>query len=107
MCYLTYGNISLITSAHANMVFVIAIVKTSRENSFNANITDQSVTEILDLVKQLGNIYASEFTMDEDRNVEIDRLLTTYFEGPYDITGIMKDVRIASRPRINTNVTTE
>lgn len=51
--------------------------------------------EILDLIKQLGNIYSSEFVMDEDRNVEIDLLLTSYFNGPYDITETMKNVCMA------------
>jgi len=32
--------------------------------------------------------------MDISRNVEIDQLLTTYYNGSYDITNIMKNVRI-------------
>lgn len=48
--------------------------------------------EILTLVMQLGNLYTSEFVMDEDRNVEIDRLLTEYYDGPYDVTELMKKV---------------
>lgn len=50
------------------------------------------IEEILTLIMQLGNLYASEFSMDEDRNVELDRLLTAYFDGPYDITETMKKV---------------
>nr|XP_012232562.1 PREDICTED: sodium channel protein Nach-like [Linepithema humile] len=56
----------------------------------NANVTDMPVEEVLTLIMQLGNHYASEFSMDEDRNVEIDRLLTEYYKGPYDITETMK-----------------
>jgi len=48
--------------------------------------------EILNLIMQLGNHYASAFSMDEDRNVKIDRLLTDYYGGSYDITEILKEV---------------
>ncbi|XP_018317042.1 sodium channel protein Nach, partial [Mycetomoellerius zeteki] len=37
---------------------------------------------------QLGNLYISNFDM--DNNVELDKLLTTYHNGIYDVTEIMK-----------------
>ncbi|XP_032674437.1 sodium channel protein Nach-like [Odontomachus brunneus] len=57
---------------------------------FHANVTNLSADEILTLLAQLGNLYASEFQMDEDRNEEVHQLLTTYHKGDYDITDIMK-----------------
>jgi len=46
----------------------------------------------------LGNLYASDYEIDISRNVEIDQLLTTYYKGSYDITNIMKNVRIQIQP---------
>lgn len=43
---------------------------------------------------QLGNLYVSTFGTDSSLNVEVDNLLTTYYMGSYDITKIMKDVRM-------------
>lgn len=50
--------------------------------------------EILSLLKQLGNLYPSNFVMEENRNKEVDQLLTTYYNGFYDVTNVMKNVRI-------------
>ncbi|XP_029664876.1 sodium channel protein Nach-like [Formica exsecta] len=60
--------------------------------SFNANITDLSIDEIVELLKQLGNNYPSSFIMEENRNVEVDQLLNTYYNGFYDITKTMKNL---------------
>ncbi|KAH0947138.1 hypothetical protein HN011_007794 [Eciton burchellii] len=59
---------------------------------FNANITNQRMTEILILISQLGNHYSSDFRMDMRLNVELDHLLKTYYNGDYDITEIMKNL---------------
>ncbi|XP_011872444.1 PREDICTED: sodium channel protein Nach-like [Vollenhovia emeryi] len=61
-------------------------------NIFNAKVTDQSVDEILDLLTHLGDLYASTFVMDASLNVELHKLLTTYFNGSYDITDTMKEL---------------
>ncbi|XP_014487995.1 PREDICTED: sodium channel protein Nach-like [Dinoponera quadriceps] len=58
--------------------------------SFHANVTDLSVGEILGLLVQLGSQYASEFEMDKNRNKQVHQLLTTYYEGDYDMIDIMK-----------------
>lgn len=70
------------------------------ELSFKANVTDLSIDEILSLIRQLGNHYSSDFGMDEDRNIEIDRVLTSYHNGPYDITDIMKTVCMQNQHHI-------
>ncbi|XP_018301502.1 sodium channel protein Nach [Mycetomoellerius zeteki] len=59
-------------------------------NISNAKITDQSVDEILDLIKQLGNLYVSVMVNNNSQDVKLDKLLTTYYNGSYDITEIMK-----------------
>ncbi|XP_077258876.1 sodium channel protein Nach [Temnothorax americanus] len=59
---------------------------------FNANITDQSVDEIHNLVMQLGNLYSSTFRMNASLDIEIDQLLTAYYKGPYDVTELMKSL---------------
>lgn len=64
--------------------------------SSNSNVTELPFEEVLALIMQLGNQYSSEFIMDEDRNVEVDRLLTAYYKGEYDISEIMKTVRMQS-----------
>lgn len=53
-----------------------------------------SIDEIFNLLKQLGNLYPSNFIMEENRNKEIDQLLMTYYNGFYDVTNVMKNVRI-------------
>lgn len=50
--------------------------------------------EIMELLKQLGNNYPSNFIMDRNRDIEIDQLLMKYYKGFYDITKIMKNVRM-------------
>ncbi|TGZ45793.1 Sodium channel protein Nach [Temnothorax longispinosus] len=60
--------------------------------SFNANITDQSVDEIHNLVMQLGNLYSSTFRMNASLDIEIDQLLMAYYKGPYDVTELMKNL---------------
>lgn len=64
------------------------------KTSFNANITNQSVDEILELIMHLGSLYNSDFDMDVNYNVKIHELLEAYFEGPYDVIDIMKTVRM-------------
>ncbi|KAL6447584.1 hypothetical protein ACFW04_000050 [Cataglyphis niger] len=59
---------------------------------FNANVTDLSMDEIMELLKQLGNNYPSNFIMERNRDIEIDQLLTKYYKGFYDITKIMKNL---------------
>ncbi|XP_071629455.1 sodium channel protein Nach isoform X2 [Temnothorax longispinosus] len=59
---------------------------------FNANITDQSVDEIHNLVMQLGNLYSSTFRMNASLDIEIDQLLMAYYKGPYDVTELMKNL---------------
>ncbi|XP_018403978.1 PREDICTED: sodium channel protein Nach-like [Cyphomyrmex costatus] len=58
--------------------------------SFKANITNQTVDEILNLLMQLGNLYLFNFNLDDNYDVELDKLLTTYYNGSYDVTEIMK-----------------
>ncbi|XP_018314313.1 sodium channel protein Nach, partial [Mycetomoellerius zeteki] len=58
-------------------------------NIFKANITNQTVDEILILIMRLGNLYISNFDTD-NHDVELDKLLTTYHNGIYDVTEIMK-----------------
>lgn len=62
------------------------------KTSCNANITNQTVDEVRNLIMHLGNLYASTFDMDTSLDVKIHDLLMTYYEGSYDITEIMKDV---------------
>lgn len=64
------------------------------ELSFKSNVTKMPMDEILSLLKQLGNLYPSNFVMEENRNKEVDQLLTTYYNGFYDVTNVMKNVRI-------------
>lgn len=64
------------------------------EISRQSNVTDLPTDEIFFLVAQLGNLYASEFSMDEERNEEIDQLLRSYYMKEYDIIDIMKYVRM-------------
>ncbi|KAG5312443.1 NACH protein, partial [Acromyrmex insinuator] len=59
-------------------------------NISNAKITDRSVDEILNLIMQLGNLYVSMMVIDNSNDVELDKLLTTYYNGSYDVTQIMK-----------------
>ncbi|KYN07430.1 Sodium channel protein Nach, partial [Cyphomyrmex costatus] len=59
-------------------------------NIFKANITNQTVDEILNLLMQLGNLYLFNFNLDDNYDVELDKLLTTYYNGSYDVTEIMK-----------------
>ncbi|KYN23422.1 Sodium channel protein Nach [Trachymyrmex cornetzi] len=60
-------------------------------NISNAKITDRSVDEILNLIMQLGNLYVSMMVCTDNSNdVELDKLLTTYYNGSYDVTQIMK-----------------
>ncbi|XP_018401441.1 PREDICTED: sodium channel protein Nach-like, partial [Cyphomyrmex costatus] len=58
----------------------------------NAKITDKSVDEILDLITQLGNLYMSIIVTDNSHDVELDKLLTTYYNGSYDVAEIMKNL---------------
>ena len=41
---------------------------------------------------QLGNLYVSMMVTDNSNNVELDKLLTIYYNGTYDVTEIMKTV---------------
>ncbi|KAG5323177.1 NACH protein, partial [Pseudoatta argentina] len=59
-------------------------------NISNAKVTDRSVDEILNLIMQLGNLYVSMMVTDNSNNVELDKLLTTYYNGSYDVAQIMK-----------------
>jgi len=43
---------------------------------------------------QLGNLYVSMMVIDNSNDVELDKLLTTYYNGSYDVTQIMKTVRM-------------
>jgi len=78
-------------------VFCTQLHKVLPEISFNSNVTDQGMTEILVLISQLGNHYNTDFRMDARLNIEVDELLTTYYNGHYDITEIMKNVRMQER----------
>ncbi|KYN23421.1 Sodium channel protein Nach, partial [Trachymyrmex cornetzi] len=55
-----------------------------------AKITDRSVDEILNLIMQLGNLYVSMMVIDNSNDVELDKLLTSYYNGSYDVAQIMK-----------------
>ncbi|EGI58123.1 Sodium channel protein Nach [Acromyrmex echinatior] len=59
-----------------------------------ANITNQTVDEILILIMRLGNLYVYDFDVldltDNNHDVELDKLLTIYYNGTYDVTEIMK-----------------
>jgi len=46
---------------------------------------------------QLGNLYVSMMIIDNSNNVELDKLLTTYYNGSYDIAQIMKTVRMQTQ----------
>ncbi|KYM81681.1 Sodium channel protein Nach [Atta colombica] len=63
-------------------------------NISKANITNQTVDEILILIMRLGNFYIYDFDTlsltDNNYDVELDKLLTTYYNGTYDVTEIMK-----------------
>ncbi|XP_072744920.1 sodium channel protein Nach isoform X2 [Anoplolepis gracilipes] len=50
------------------------------------------MSEILNLVKQLGNHYQSNFVMERTNDLEVDQLLMTYYEGFYDITKVLKNL---------------
>lgn len=67
------------------MVILIKI-----DSSFAANITDLSLDEILEAIFQLGDLYDSEFMM--QNTYEIDQLLTIFYNGSYSITELMKRV---------------
>jgi len=47
---------------------------------------------------RLGNLYIYDFDTfgltDNNYDVELDKLLTTYYNGTYDVTEIMKTVRM-------------
>ncbi|XP_006607222.2 pickpocket protein 28-like [Apis dorsata] len=53
-----------------------------------ANITDLSLDEILEAIFQLGDLYDSEFMM--QNTYQIDQLLTIFYNGSYSITELMK-----------------
>ncbi|KAG5309983.1 PPK28 protein, partial [Acromyrmex insinuator] len=63
-------------------------------NISKANITNQTVDEILILIMRLGNLYVYDFDVlnltDNNHDVELDKLLTIYYNGTYDVTEIMK-----------------
>ncbi|XP_018358709.1 PREDICTED: sodium channel protein Nach-like [Trachymyrmex cornetzi] len=59
-------------------------------NISDAKITDRSVDEILNLIMQLGNLYVSMMVIDNSNDVELDKLLTSYYNGSYDVAQIMK-----------------
>lgn len=54
-----------------------------------------SLDEIFELIPYLGNLYPdSQFTLGKNRNNELDNLLKLYFKGDYNVTQILKDVRM-------------
>ncbi|PBC33128.1 Sodium channel protein Nach [Apis cerana cerana] len=65
-----------------------------------ANITDLSLDEILGAIFQLGDLYDSEFMM--QNTYQIDQLLTIFYNGSYSITELMKRVSPITR---TTNIT--
>ncbi|XP_076279111.1 sodium channel protein Nach-like [Lasioglossum baleicum] len=55
---------------------------------YNANISNMTVDEILDAIKDLGYLYNTHFRMTKSYS-EIDRLLLMYYGDYYNITEIM------------------
>ncbi|XP_018343778.1 PREDICTED: sodium channel protein Nach-like [Trachymyrmex septentrionalis] len=110
MVYISYQEFEstpLVTSMDANNVETtkiffpgIAICSINRislqsakklaTNITNAKITDRSVDEILNLIMQLGNLYVSMMDTDNSNDVELDKLLTIYYNGSYDVAQLMK-----------------
>ena len=71
-----------------SLSLLIILIKIN--SSFAANITDLSLDEILEAIFQLGDLYDSEFMM--QNTYEIDQLLTIFYNGSYSITELMKRV---------------
>ncbi|KAL6264439.1 hypothetical protein P5V15_004548 [Pogonomyrmex californicus] len=72
--------------------YVIFLLKIFLKTSFNKNITDRSLKEILDLLSELGDLYIANFDRDSSNDMELDQLLMKYYKGSYNIIEIMKNL---------------